>query len=129
MVRDPTLSTNDDNIVYMYFISNLHNCPSCRSKLSPGQYLHTHPSADYDQGKSLAATMLSPVTTKALALDFKETEQQYELDIDFPGMNRDQINIRSDGNVLTISGERKFLKANEDGKYHKVERSVTLFLI
>ena len=66
--------------------------------------------------------MISPIQTKALALDFKETEKRFELYLDFPGMMKENINIKTDGNVLTISGERKFAQENEEGKYHKIER-------
>jgi hypothetical protein len=90
-----------------------------RSKLSPTNLLSTK-----EEEKSLASTTMTPMQTKALAVDFKETDKQFELDVDFPGMKKEEISIKTDGNILTISGERKFSKEKDEGKYHKVERFV-----
>lgn len=97
-----------------------------RSKLSPTQLLphglSLSPTKGEDEGR-FAETMMTPIKTKALALDFKETDQRFELDVDFPGMKKEEISVTTDGNILTISGERKFTKEKEEeGKYHKIER-------
>lgn len=115
------------NILFIILILTFDVTYPRRSKLSPA-HLFSHgsdlsPTNKEDQhGEALAATMMTPIQTKALALDFRETDQRFELDIDFPGMKKDEISVKTDGNVLTISGERKFTNEKDEGKYHKIER-------
>lgn len=95
-----------------------------RSKLSPAQLFHAAFQTSNEEDKDRALTTVSPVPTKALVIDFKETEKFFEIDVDFPGMTKEEISISTNGNILTVSGERKFSKEKEDdGKYHTIERS------
>lgn len=57
-------------------------------------------------------------------MDLKETENNYELNVDIPGMNKSEIKITTDNNVLSIEGERKQEKTVDDksNKYHFTER-------
>ena len=41
------------------------------------------------------------------AMDVVETDDQYVLRADLPGMSESDVNVELDDNVLTISGERK----------------------
>jgi len=55
------------------------------------------------------------------SIDVSETDNQYQIDVEIPGMNKDDINLNVENNMLTISGERTF-EQEEDGKqYHKKE--------
>lgn len=54
-------------------------------------------------------------------IDISETNDSFEVTVELPGMNKEDIDISLDNSRLTISGERKF-EEKEDGKtYHRVE--------
>lgn len=66
-------------------------------------------------------------------VDICETDENYQLEADLPGMNKDDINIDLQGNVLTLSGERKHEERTSDEglvrterRYGKFVRSFTL---
>ncbi len=46
---------------------------------------------------------------------------------ELPDMKREDIKITFENNILTIEGERKVEKTNENDKYHRVERSYGQF--
>lgn len=52
-----------------------------------------------------------------------ETESTFEITFELPGMNRENIDISLDENVLTVSGERKsHHEEGENGyRFHRVE--------
>jgi HSP20 family protein len=53
------------------------------------------------------------------SLDLNETENSYEVHVDLPGLQPNEINVQLSDNVLTIHGERKFEKTDEKEKGHK----------
>jgi HSP20 family protein len=54
-------------------------------------------------------------------IDIAETETAYNIDVQLPGMKKEDINIEMENGRLTISGERKF-ENEENGKtWRKVE--------
>ena len=56
-----------------------------------------------------------------------ETERDYEITLDLPGMKPEDVNVELKENQLWISGERKH-EAEEKGKtYHRIERSYGQF--
>ncbi|KAJ3334328.1 hypothetical protein HDU76_000021 [Blyttiomyces sp. JEL0837] len=57
-------------------------------------------------------------------LDLTETDTNYILHTDVPGINKDDVNITVKDDVLTISGERKSAYEETDDKKHRhiVER-------
>lgn len=55
------------------------------------------------------------------SIDISETDDQFLISAELPGMKKDDININLENGRLSISGERTF-KNQEDGKtYHRVE--------
>ncbi|MGH9474765.1 MAG: Hsp20/alpha crystallin family protein [Terriglobales bacterium] len=52
--------------------------------------------------------------------DVVENEQGYLLDLDLPGVKREELNIQVDHETVTIKGERKLGASPE--AYHRVER-------
>lgn len=77
------------------------------------------------------------VTTRqrsfAPKMDISENEKNFVVEVEVPGMDKENIQINMENNVLTISGERKFEEKQEDKQYHRVEthygtftRSLTL---
>jgi HSP20 family protein len=57
------------------------------------------------------------------ATDLVETETEYVLRADLPGLTEDDVKIELEENVLTISGERKAEHAERKEGYYRVERA------
>lgn len=54
-------------------------------------------------------------------IDISETDDQFLISAELPGMKKDDIDISLDNGRLTISGERKFEKEEEGKTFHRVE--------
>lgn len=54
-------------------------------------------------------------------VDIYENKDRIVIEADLPGMNRDDIQLTFENNVLTLSGERGFEKKDEADHYHRVE--------
>jgi HSP20 family protein len=57
------------------------------------------------------------------AMDLVETEGDFVLRADLPGLSEQDVNIELEDNVLTISGERKSEHEDRKEGYYRVERS------
>jgi len=59
------------------------------------------------------------------AVDVAEDEKEYLITADLPEVEKDDVNVKVDKGVLTISGERHHESEEEDKKkkFHRVERS------
>lgn len=57
-------------------------------------------------------------------MDVVETGDEVLCHLEVPGMSRDDLEIRAEGNVLTISGEKKMQQEQDakDGGFRSVER-------
>ena len=55
-------------------------------------------------------------------LDVSETDKALEIVADLPGMDKKDINISLDGDLLTIKGEKKEVKEKKDKHFHTIER-------
>lgn len=55
-------------------------------------------------------------------LDVSETDKALEIVADLPGMEKKDINVSLDGNLLTIKGEKKEEKEKKGKHYHTIER-------
>ncbi len=51
----------------------------------------------------------------------READDAYYIEVDLPGVNKDNININVDENTLTISGERKVKEEHKADNFYKVE--------
>lgn len=56
-------------------------------------------------------------------VNVEEQEDRFEITADVPGMKKEDIDIEVRDNVLTIKGERKLEKEEENTNYHICERS------
>lgn len=52
--------------------------------------------------------------SRELRTNIKETEKEYELDLELPGYNKDEIKVSLENGYLTVSASRQ--KKEEDGK-------------
>ena len=69
----------------------------------------------------------SPQAVWRPRMDLIETEEDYRLHLDMPGMSKDDIKISYQDNELVVSGERTSKRANEDEEFVRVERSFGQF--
>lgn len=60
-------------------------------------------------------------------MDLTETDDEYVLRADLPGLRREQVEIEVKDNVLTISGERRSEHEDQGEGFHRVERSFGRF--
>lgn len=61
------------------------------------------------------------------ALDVRETEGGFEVTVDLPGMEPEDVDVTFENGVLTISGTRVFSKEDDEETYHRIERSFGTF--
>jgi len=57
----------------------------------------------------------------------REDEKAFYLDVDLPGVKKEDIELNITDGVLTISGERKTYKEEKDKTYYKIESSYGKF--
>ena len=61
------------------------------------------------------------------SVDIKETKDDFVLMAEVPGMAKDDIKINISENTLTVKGEKKEEKKEDDQNYHRVERRYGTF--
>jgi len=79
----------------------------------------------------LSSLLSSPILEKAElrewapAVDISEDEKSFIIKADLPEVKKEDIKVTVEHGYLTLSGERKFEKEEEDKKkkYHRIERS------
>jgi len=54
-------------------------------------------------------------------VDVLDSENEIKISADLPGMNKDDIDVTVEDNVLTINGERKQEEETEEGRYYRSE--------
>ncbi len=57
----------------------------------------------------------------------REGEYAYHVELDLPGIKKEDIEITTEDNVLTISGERKMKEEINEDAYYKVESAYGKF--
>ena len=61
------------------------------------------------------------------ALDILETEDRFEVTVDLPGIESEQVEVTFEDGMLTIRGNREFARDEEQGQFHRIERSYGSF--
>lgn len=58
------------------------------------------------------------------AMDVAETEHAFEVKMDLPGVNPDDVDIQIDNNTLTVRGQRseETEEKDEEKQFHRIER-------
>jgi len=51
----------------------------------------------------------------------REGKEAYHIEVELPGIKKEEVEVKVDGNVLTISGERNLRNEVQEEDYHKVE--------
>jgi HSP20 family protein len=61
------------------------------------------------------------------AVDIAETANEYVVKVELPGVNKNDVKITTQDNILTIRGEKKEEKETKESNFHRVERSYGSF--
>jgi HSP20 family protein len=56
------------------------------------------------------------------AVDIREQNDAYLVEVELPGLSKDDVKITMENNILTIQGEKKQEKEEKRGDYHRTER-------
>jgi len=56
------------------------------------------------------------------AVDISERESEYQVRVELPGINKDDVKITLESNILTIRGEKKHEKDMQEENMHRMER-------
>ena len=65
----------------------------------------------------------SATTSWSPAVDIYETENEIMVQAELPGVDRKDIALHLENNVLTLKGERRFEKETNKDNYHRIERA------
>ena len=76
-----------------------------------------------DAGRTWRNDEPAATTSWSPAVDIFETEGEIVVKAELPGMDRKDITLHLENNVLTLKGERKFEKETKDENYHRIERA------
>src|SRR6201982_1074345 len=60
-------------------------------------------------------------------VDISQDDQEYLLKADLPEMKKDDVRVTVEDGILSVSGERKTVKADHKRKFHRIERSFGTF--
>jgi len=67
------------------------------------------------------------ISTFTPSVNTREDEKGYYIEIDLPGVKKEDINIDLNDKILTISGERKFKEEVKKEHYYKIETAFGKF--
>lgn len=71
--------------------------------------------------ESLTVAQWSPL------VDITETQHEYLIKAEVPDMKKEDVRLRVENDLLTMSGERKFEKEDKGLKHHRIERAYGSF--
>ena len=61
------------------------------------------------------------------AVDIAEEENEFVVKMELPGVNKDDVKISLESNILTIKGEKKQEKEEKNKSHHRLERAYGSF--
>jgi len=80
------------------------------------------------QGRKLSADQENSVADWVPAVDIVEEKDRFVLRADVPGVNPDDIDVSMDNGVLSVSGQRHAIAAEDDSGVQRIERATGRFL-
>jgi len=92
--------------------------------------------ADIRRGFDMFNSMLDELNTQndesfradfTPAINTREGEYAYHVEVDLPGMKKEDITIQIEENTLVVSGERKIKEELKEDNYYKIESSFGSF--
>ncbi len=67
------------------------------------------------------------ITEWAPLVDIIEDEKEYLIKAELPEVKKEDVKVRVENGVLTITGERSYEKEDKGRKYHRIERAYGSF--
>lgn len=61
------------------------------------------------------------------AVDIRETDKQYVISLEVPGVEEKDLDVTLDGDLLVVRGEKRHEQEHRSDQYHRVERSYGAF--
>jgi HSP20 family protein len=61
------------------------------------------------------------------ALDVRESQDRFDVTVDLPGLEPDDVNVTFEDGMLSISGKREFSAEDGGETWHRIERSFGTF--
>ncbi|RMF61255.1 MAG: Hsp20/alpha crystallin family protein [Calditrichaeota bacterium] len=61
------------------------------------------------------------------AVDISEDDDNFYLNFELPGMTKEDVKVRYEEGLLTVTGEKRAQKEDKDINYHRIERSYGRF--
>jgi HSP20 family protein len=61
------------------------------------------------------------------ALDVRESQDRFDVTVDLPGLEPDDVNVTFEDGMLSISGKREFSAEDRGDTWHRIERSFGTF--
>src|SRR5262249_33385506 len=80
-----------------------------------------------DAGRGWGSDEPAATTAWSPAVDIFETDGEIVVKAELPGMEKKDIALNLEKNVLTLRGERRFEKETKEDNYHRIERSYGTF--
>ena len=107
---------------FVPFRSGLSDVAVLQNRLNSIFNDFARPQGDLDQAsESLATGNFVP------AVDVYEDAQKVVLKLEVPGIRREDLDIRVEGRILTVKGERKFEAEEKEENFHRIERAYGSF--
>lgn len=100
-----------------------------RELLSRGGGALTHFGRDKDQeaDSALAFPPAGFPRWSLLAGEVEETDKDILVRVEVPGMDKDDCRVTIEGNVLHLTGEKRYQRETHDSTYHVMERAYGAF--
>lgn len=76
-----------------------------------------------DAGRGWKTDEPVSANTWSPAVDIFEAQGEIVVKAELPGMDRKDITLNLENNVLTLKGERRFEKETKEENYHRIERA------
>lgn len=70
----------------------------------------------------VAGSLEKGETMWAPAVDIAENAKEYRVTAELPGVRKEDVKVEAVNGVLTLTGDRKYVKEDKDEKSHRVER-------
>ncbi|ACD89842.1 heat shock protein Hsp20 [Chlorobium limicola DSM 245] len=74
-----------------------------------------------------SGTQMPSTNAPAFKVDISEDETAFHIDAELPGLEKEQIALNIEDDVLTIKAERKQESEEKKKDYHRIERSYGSF--
>ncbi len=80
-----------------------------------------------ESGRAVRGEEPAPTTVWSPAVDIHETENEIMVKAEVPGIEKNEIELTLENNVLSLRGDRRFEKDTREENYHRIERSYGSF--